>query len=149
MLQDKLNKNPFTVPENYFDRFPMRMQERYAFTKNAKAGLGIWATIRPHLAYVGGFVALALLAYGGFSLAGDSNAPEKSAIANTKTRPVSVGSFINNNTKSYAQFTNTNPLIRIVDDNDAKSKSKIDMDEDIMNYLAAENISAEDILGFE
>ena len=149
MSLNELNKNPFFVPENYFDRLPTQVQDRCA-TNQTKVNPGIWAAIKPRLAYVAGFGALALLAYGGFSFIVNNNT-KLNTIANNKTEqikklPISANSFINSNAKSYADFINNSP-IHIV--NDKETKSKMDIDEDIMNYLAAENISIEDILGLE
>ena len=153
MLQDELNRNPFTVPENYFDRLPMLVQERYSATKSVKKESKIWAAVKPRLAYIGGFGALALLAYGGATFIGNNALNTNNVATNNngnKVIPISANSFINNNSKSYAQFTNTTPFIFATDKSNTKSQNtKIEMDEDIMDYLAIENISVDDILGLE
>lgn len=154
MLKDELNKSPFTVPNDYFDHLPTRVQEK-CVVQGSKVKSGIWATtIKPRLSYVAGFGALAMLAYGGFSLIGGGNNPAGS-LANDKnntkkTRPITANSYINNNSKSYAQFldgNSSNPLIHIVND-DNKSRTADKYDERVLDYLAVENINVEDILGF-
>ena len=138
MLQDELNKNPFTVPENYFDRLPMNVQERCVSENEIKSS-SVWSSIKPRLAYIGGFAALALIAYGGFSTIGNST--NNNHIANKQNpKSVSASSFVNNN----AQLANTSPFIQILDNKN--TKSGINMDEDIIDYLALENISVDDIL---
>lgn len=147
MLRDELNKNPFIVPENYFDRLPAQVQQR--FTSQQKASL--WSTtLKPRLAYVAGLGALALFTYGGISLIERNNGSNTNMAANRRT-PLNHNSFINNNAKTYAQFTNdeSNPLIHIVNNNSTPSNDNKTMDDAIIDYLAIENISADDILGLE
>lgn len=145
MLNNELNKNPFTVPDNYFDHLPAQVQERYTATKKQKANSGIWSTvIKPRLAYAGGLGALALIAYGGFSLinnsAGDINSVNYTQ--ENKTKLIPANSFLKSNGKTYAQGNES--LIHVVNNADNEKY----MNEDVINYLATEDIDIEDILGF-
>lgn len=143
MLQNELNRNPFTVPENYFDRLPTLVQERCADSERISKP-GLWGIIKPRIAYVAGTAAVALLAYGGFLFTGNNSEIDKSGLANTKVKPVSANSFLNNNAKSYAQFAS--PFQFASDKNTGVHN---EMDEDIVNYLAVENISVDDLLELE
>jgi hypothetical protein len=61
-------RNPFTVPEGYFDSFPARLAERLQHEKPVDIPLRerIWETIRPQLALASAIAAFALVGYFGF-----------------------------------------------------------------------------------
>ncbi|TVR74538.1 MAG: hypothetical protein EA408_02170 [Marinilabiliales bacterium] len=61
-------KNPFSVPEGYFDSFPARMAERLQDEEPLPAATrpGIWQTIRPQLALAATITAFAVIGYLGF-----------------------------------------------------------------------------------
>lgn len=150
MLKDDLKNNPFNVPESYFDSLPTRVQELCSASGSAKTGL--WAMLKPQMGFAVGFGMLALVAYGGFSLIGSSangvNPTVVESAAERQTNPAmyKTSTYVRNNPSiSFAnnQFNlnNSNTGLQTVDNEEMK--------ETILNYLAVENISIDDILALE
>jgi hypothetical protein len=145
MLSDELNKNPFSVPEDYFDNLYMKVQERCSVSNKQTTILSRikFAKNKMRLAYIAGFGVLALVMYSGLFFI--NNGENKTISGNKKEQtikvPASVNSFIHNNAKSYAQITNP--------DFTNNESAKQVRDEDVVNYLAIENISVDDILNVE
>ncbi len=61
-------KNPFSVPEGYFDSFPAKLAERLQKEHSASVPLKsrLWETIRPQLALAAAITAFAVIGYLGF-----------------------------------------------------------------------------------
>ncbi|MFO7923401.1 MAG: hypothetical protein R6U58_06885 [Bacteroidales bacterium] len=64
----KTNKNPFSVPEGYFDSFPAKMMNRLEAEKPVTVSLKerIWEALRPQLALAAAITGFALIGYLGF-----------------------------------------------------------------------------------
>jgi hypothetical protein len=86
LLNNELKRNPFTVPDNYFDSLPSKIQDRRTMSKQSPAHGFI-----PKLAWSGGIIVLILalfLSYLNFNKEkeqGDTLAVEKQGIIDPTT----------------------------------------------------------------
>ncbi len=62
-----LKKNPFKVPDGYFEEFRETLSNKIA-EKRAPAGVGFFTILRPQLALFSLFAAIFIIGYGVFSL---------------------------------------------------------------------------------
>ena len=118
MLNNELKNNPFKVPENYFDALPGRIQDRH-IAKNKKVRFAL----KPQWA-VAGVLGMAVL----FSVI---NTSDTNSIQTNITQ-------------------NNDPIIRDsanpYDEANVSGQNKSEINEGMINYLALENISIDDIL---
>ena len=119
MLNNELNNNPFKVPENYFDALPRKVQDRYS-VKSKKTRF----TPKPRWA-VAGVLGIAVLIVVNISYM----SPTRTGVTQA------VVDFVTNDSATPYE------KVRIPD----QGKSGI-INEGMINYLALENISIDDIL---
>ncbi|MDR0660492.1 MAG: hypothetical protein LBG19_06770 [Prevotellaceae bacterium] len=118
---DSLKKNPFSVPDGYFDSLPSRIQEKCVKPVPKRS----WVkTLIPQLGFVVGFVVLVLIAKGFFGIVGQT--PE-------------------NPQANVAQVTDTTMYY---DENGEQfyADEDIAIDDAIISYLVDNNISDIDIV---
>lgn len=122
-------KNPFEVPEGYFDKFPMKIQERVSIQESFSEDKRPFFFWRPQLTLAFVVVAFTFISYVGFNF------------------------FLNDETKSLnaVQISELieNDYINIDDDYllyEMLSEENVDLqlsnidDEDVLNYLDIENV---------
>jgi hypothetical protein len=61
-------RNPFSVPDGYFDSFPVKLAEKLQSEESAHLSMTerVWETIRPQLALAAVITAFAVIGYVGF-----------------------------------------------------------------------------------
>ena len=79
MLNDELKRNPFQVPENYFDLLATKIQDKCLSERERRS---LFSARKPRLALAGGFAAVALLAIAFFSYLGANDNARNLAIRN-------------------------------------------------------------------
>jgi hypothetical protein len=135
LLNGELKSNPFQIPENYFELLPLRILNRLSGHERR----GIFTVLRPRLALSGGFgIAAALIGISLFSYFGLYN--NKSGDLNTNAHNVV---YISGEQGRQATAYNRNAAINF--SYKFADKKKIDKDA-IMNYLAVENININDVI---
>lgn len=145
MLKDDLNKNPFRVPEDYFDVLPMTVQQRCIVASKARQAR---SAIKPQWALATGFGAVALGVASVFSFM-NTNSDTVPRIVNNAEYDLSnpytrlsskANNYIGNVVKNANSFSITNVGMH------SPSLHDRDMGDAIINQLAIENLSIDDIL---
>lgn len=129
MLIDDFKKNPFKVPDSYFDTLPMKVQDKCLQTN---ASRGFFASLKPRLAIAGGFGTAALVVAGLFSYFGSGGSIHGAG------NSYDNAAYSGLSQETYPQTTN---------DFSYKFADNKKIDEDaIIKYLALENININDIV---
>ncbi|MDR3266870.1 MAG: hypothetical protein LBT24_04785 [Tannerella sp.] len=119
MLNDELKKNPFAIPDSYFENLPSKVQDRYiAAKKSPKYGF------IPRLVWAGGVAVLVLALF----LSYFSN------------------SIFNTQQKTDIQTVDVGPIDNFTEPVSAQENYLKQNRNAVANYLAAKNVSIYDYL---
>jgi len=125
-------KNPFEVPESYFESFPLKIQER--LTESRKP---VRRSIRPQLAIAAMFIGLIAVGYAGFR------------ILSSQEEPVFFSSEELNETLEYFAYEIDDEMLvsAIVESGISFSPSSSDLlGDEIIQYLSEEDIDISDLM---
>lgn len=123
---DNLNKkNPFRVPENYFDNFSERLFEKIEKHEVVKEKSFSWIVFKSQFAMAASIIGFALLAYGAYYLISD-----KTPISNTIAT-------IHDTTDAEYSFVNEDYIIEALSSSTIKPIIEGD---DIISYLVENDV---------
>jgi len=127
----KINKeNPFKIPDGYFDKFPLQMQEKINNTAISNTKLNSRFKLQPYLAYAAVFSGLIISVYFTFDYINNQKIKQNTLTAKTTIEAdFSVDYSINENYIVDAMVSSENT-------NEEESYNS----DDIENYLADNEI---------
>jgi len=126
------NKNPFRVPDNYFDNLPEKIQ--VSIHKHKKAA-GMPATriinyLKPHLALAAAILGFALIGYTGFRYFINRN-------SDSQIRNREIADYMD----FYSNDVDNSIIMELLEKQEEQSiETDDDLSEEIIDYLLNENI---------
>jgi len=128
--------NPYSVPENYFDELPGRIQEAIHVQKETEPAKSfIFRYIRPQLAVAASIIIFAILGYLGY----------KSIYSYNSSIELTSGE-IAEYVEYYSSEIDEDMFIELLDDNKLPKANFSDLSDEIITYLVDENIDYQSII---
>jgi hypothetical protein len=118
-------KNPFRVPENYFDKFSDKIFEKIELPEVAKEKTPFLLVFKSQFAMAAGIIGFALLAYGAYYFISD------------KTQVADKIAVVQDTTDAEYSFVEENHIIEAL--STTTTKPKIEGD-DIISYLVEDGV---------
>jgi len=126
---EEINKeNPFTVPENYFENFSVRMADKISETKEVKVKVDMVTWLRTKYAVTLAFSGIVLIVLIGV------------LILQHKSNPLSSQQMVEAYQYSAINDLSDEQLAQMIADKQVKSDTSSTYKNDVINYLSKENI---------
>jgi len=133
-LKEISNKNPFKVPENYFDEVKRKIISSAAFYNSERKEKSLYRKLRPYIAVAASIAVLTVLSYTAIHIL--STAKDKSVFPE-----ITLNEFSDNYLNDIDILTLEESIGSIEPD-----VARIDINtKDIIDYLVLENIDINDI----
>ncbi len=140
-VEDISRKNPFTVPENYFDNFTLRMADKISQFEDRKVSKFTFAKVRPRYAVVV-LTSLAVFLIFGIHFLNQSNSKKLSINEFKKSIEYSIVSDMDENELigqlEVAENNSTIPT-------DSLAKSNHEYSKHLIDYLSKEDVDLNSI----
>ena len=128
--------NPYSVPENYFEELPGRIQEAIHIQKETEPVKSfIFRFIRPQLAIAASIIIFAMLGYLGYK----SIYSHKSSIELTSGE---IAEYV----EYYSSEIDEDLFIELLDEDKLPKANFFDLSDEIITYLVDENIDYQSIV---
>lgn len=128
--------NPYSVPENYFEELPGRIQEAIHVQKETEPVKPFtFRAIRPQLAVAASIIAFAVIGYFGYKLIHSDNSA-------SELTSDELAEYV----EYYSSEIDEDLFIELLDENKLPKANFFDLSDEIITYLVDENIDYQSII---